>query len=363
MAKLRKLLSIKHRYPNASFVIIFLALFFIGSSIAYVVSKPYIEDIEGMTFIRGITHKEPLYPPLNTEEYDKRLYILANRPFATSTATTTKQYRWPVKTEYPRDGAILPFKRIVAFYGNLLSTKMGVLGEYPEAEMLAKLDSEIALWSVADPTTQVIPALHYIAVTAQGSPGFDGMYRARMSDKEIDKVITLASKRDAIIFLDFQVGLSTIQKELPLLDRYLKLPQVHVGIDPEFSMKTGARPGTVVGTYDASDINFVIDHLTKLVRDNDLPPKILVVHRYTENMVTNYKSIRPTPEVQVIMHMDGWGGPDNKKSTYQAYIATQPVQFTGFKLFYKNDRWGGFEMLHPQEILKLTPRPVYIQYQ
>jgi hypothetical protein len=240
---------------------------------------------------------------------------------------------------------------------------MGVLGEYPEEEMLRKLDSEVTLWSIADPTTAVQPALHYIVVTAQGSPGQDGMYRARMSNKEVDKVLAIAKKRDAIVFLDFQVGLSTIQKELPLYDEYLKLPEVHVGIDPEFSMKTGAVPGTVVGTYDASDINFVIDHLSNIVRNNDLPPKILVIHRYTEKMVTNYRNIRPTEEVQVIMHMDGWGGPDHKRSTYQAYIATQPVQFTGFKLFYKNDRWGGNEMLTPQEILRLNPRPVYIQYQ
>ena len=37
--------------------------------------------------------------------------------------------RWPVKTAYPEAGAILPFKRIVAYYGNLYSKKMGVLGE------------------------------------------------------------------------------------------------------------------------------------------------------------------------------------------------------------------------------------------
>src|SRR5687767_284772 len=28
---------------------------------------------------------------------------------------------WPVKTDYPLNGAILPFKRIVAYYGNLYS--------------------------------------------------------------------------------------------------------------------------------------------------------------------------------------------------------------------------------------------------
>src|SRR5437868_3851128 len=38
---------------------------------------------------------------------------------------------WPVKTAPQLPGAILPAHRIVAFYGNPLSKKMGVLGELP----------------------------------------------------------------------------------------------------------------------------------------------------------------------------------------------------------------------------------------
>jgi hypothetical protein len=39
---------------------------------------------------------------------------------------------WPVKMAPPLPGALLPANRIVAFYGNPLSKKMGVLGEYPK---------------------------------------------------------------------------------------------------------------------------------------------------------------------------------------------------------------------------------------
>jgi hypothetical protein len=77
--------------------------------------------------------------------------------------------RWPVKTAYPKPGAILPFKRIVAYYGNFYSKNMGALGEYPADEMLAKLTAECKKWEAADPTIPVQPAIHYIAVTAQGS--------------------------------------------------------------------------------------------------------------------------------------------------------------------------------------------------
>ena len=100
------------------------------------------------------------------------------------------------------------------------------------------------------------------------------------------------------------------------------------------------------------------------MKENNLTPKILVVHRFTENMLTDYKNIKPTPEVQVVMDMDGWGGKAKKLGTYKYFVAGEPVQFTGFKLFYKNDiKDPGTSLLTPDELLKLNPRPIYIQYQ
>ena len=51
--------------------------------------------------------------------------------------------RWPVKDSFPRAGAILPFNRIVSYYGNLYSKQMGILGELPKDSMLRKLKSEV----------------------------------------------------------------------------------------------------------------------------------------------------------------------------------------------------------------------------
>ncbi len=322
-------------------------------------------------------------PPLDKVAYDAKMLELANNPAPkppttkivkdpkTGIETTvtiepkpTPPSIWPVKTVYPNAGAILPFNRIIAYYGNLYSRKMGVLGEYDEEIMFQKLQTEVKKWEEADPNTPVIPALHYIAVVAQGSEGKDGKYRARMPDKEIDKVIAMATKINAIVFLDIQVGFSTLQSEIPHFEKYLKLPNVHLGVDPEFSMKGNIRPGKVVGTLDATDINFAAEYLAKLVKDNNLPPKVLVVHRYTGKMVTNYKQIKPLPEVQIVMHMDGWGGGAKKIGTYRNFIYPEPVQFTGFKLFYKNDLWPpSTAILTPKELLNLNPRPSYIQYQ
>ncbi|GAB2694466.1 hypothetical protein GCM10027037_17470 [Mucilaginibacter koreensis] len=296
------------------------------------------------------------YPPLDKAKYDSLMKRLAN-------GDTTG--RWPVKNApYPVDGAILPFKRIVAFYGNLYSKKMGILGELPPNEMLAKLKTEVKNWERADPKTPVQPALHYICVVAQGDGGKDGKYRYRMPFKQIDSVLVLAKKSNSIVFLDVQVALSNIRDELPLLEKYLVMPQVHFGMDPEFSMKDGTKPGRKIGTYDAADINYVSDYLSNLVRKNGLPPKILIVHRFTRKMVTNYKNIKLHKETQIVMNMDGWGEPELKLGTYRNHIFPEPVQFTGFKLFYKNDlKKAPHHMLTPDEVLKYKPAPIYIQYQ
>jgi hypothetical protein len=61
--------------------------------------------------------------------------------------------------------------------------------------------------------------------------------------------------------------------------------------------------------------------------------------------------------------MDGFGSKELKKATWMRTIYPEPVQFTGFKLFYKNDNEGNATMYTPQELLQFTPKPIYIQYQ
>jgi len=292
----------------------------------------------------------------DTAAYNRKWnYLVHQRPSS----------KWPVKAPYPLKGCVLPFNRIVAYYGNFLSTGMGILGQLPPPALAARLQQEITQWELADPATPVQPAIHYIAVTAQRTPGKDGRYRLRMPAREIDKAIALATTMHALVFLDVQLGHSTVEDELPALKQYLLRPDVHLGIDPEYSMKNGAAPCSTIGTLDATDINFAIFYLARIVNEHHLPPKILVVHRFTKGMVTNYKRIQTSPEVQIVINMDGFGFPGKKKDSYNAWVAGEPVQFTGFKVFYRQDLLDkrGKALMTPSEILQLYPQPVYIQYQ
>ncbi|MCC3155862.1 hypothetical protein LJ737_01340 [Hymenobacter sp. 15J16-1T3B] len=261
-------------------------------------------------------------------------------------------------------GAILPAQRIVAFYGSATHKTMGVLGQYPKAEMLRRLDRQVQAWRRADPAQPARPALHMVAVIAQRDAGPDGKYRELQPDSVIRRVIRWGHAHGCLVFLDVQVGLSTLPAELPRLAPYLRDSIVHLGIDPEFSMKNGRRPGTEVGEFDARDVNYARQFLARLVSENRLPPKVLVVHRFRQDMLTNYQDISLDPRVQIVMHMDGWGTPGIKRSSYRKFIRAEPVQYAGFKIFFKQDRkMDNSRLMTPQEVAALRPDPLYIQYQ
>ena len=274
------------------------------------------------------------------------------------------KYGWPVEYPEPLAGSILPDKRIVAYYGNPRSKLMGALGQYPKDEMLERLKKEAENWEQADPERKVQIALHLIAVVAQETPGTTGKYRRIMPDEVIEDVYGWAQEAGAIMFVDIQAGQDDIRELLPRFEWILKNPDVHLAIDPEFYMiKGGKVPGKVIGTIDAKDINYASEYLRDLVKKYNLPPKVFVVHRFTRNMVTNADKINLSPEVTFVMHMDGWGAPSLKRNTYRDVIIREPVQFTGFKLFYRNDAKNENTLLEPRHILRLVPTPLYIQYQ
>ena len=80
-------------------------------------------------------------------------------------------------------------------------------------------------------------------------------------------------------------------------------------------------------------------------------------------MISNAPKIVVDPHVQIVMDMDGWGPPWLKFDSYRDYEVADPVQFTGFKIFFHNDVKKGDQLLTPAELLHLRPKLVYIQYQ
>jgi hypothetical protein len=264
----------------------------------------------------------------------------------------------PVATPDPYR-PLLPEHRIVAYYGNPLAKQMGVLGELAPSDMLSQLNQQAAVIAAADRTRTVLPALELVSPAAQADPGEDGLYRARMKPELIEQVAQWAESNHALLILDVQPGRSSVAEEVNALLPFLRRAYVHLALDPEFSMPETRAPGEVVGTMDASVINGAIRTLADLVISERLPPKILVVHRFTEGMLTNYADIKPDPQVQVVVTMDGFGPPALKLAQYDEYVHNQRVQRAGIKLFYYHD----VPLLTPQQIVDLDPFPDLVIYQ
>ncbi|WP_196907122.1 hypothetical protein [Candidatus Symbiopectobacterium sp. 'North America'] len=261
---------------------------------------------------------------------------------------------------------IIPANRLVVYYGNFNSRRMGILGEYPAPELWKKLTAEAQEWEKADPSKPVIPGLEYIATVASNQPGRDGFYRNRMSNMQIEKALSLVRMTPgAVLILDVQPGLSDLHREISRLEPFLTQPDVHLGIDPEFIMMGKTIPGARIGTINDKDINRVVDYLSTLVVKNNLPPKVLVIHRFTKKMVTGFDKVKSDPNVQVILSMDGWGAPETKMATYEKVVSAEHrVLYPGIKIFYKNDiRKLPHRLLSKAEVLSLQPQPIYIQYQ
>jgi hypothetical protein len=256
-------------------------------------------------------------------------------------------------------GSLLPGCRIVAYYGNPMSKRMGILGEIKPDSMLARLAKQAAAYGAVDSARPVLPALELIATVAQAGPGRSGQYRARMPDTLVERVMGWAEAHHYIVILDIQTGRSTMAAELVPLMKFLARPYVHLALDPEFSIGAKRIPGQVIGRIDAADVNAVSSALASLVDSLKLPPKMLIVHRFTRPMLSNHEKIKLDPRVQIVIDMDGFGAPHLKYGSYKAYVHDRPVQYAGFKVFYKNDK----PMLTPEQVLQLNPVPLFIMYQ
>jgi len=256
-------------------------------------------------------------------------------------------------------GALLPSQRIITYYGNPLSPAMGILGQRTPEQMLNALEQQAQQYAAADPATPVKLALHLVSTVATDTPGPDGLYRRRSSAEEIERVAGWAQSRGHLLILDIQPGWATTRSEVEALLPYLERPYVHLALDPEWAMRPGQVPGRFFGTMDATAVNEAIQMLARVVSRHRLPPKLLILHRFRDDMLTNSRAIRPDPRVQVVVAMDGTGNQFVKTDVYRMMVKDQPVQFAGLKIFYTED----ISPFSPRQALNLDPKPHLIIYQ
>ncbi|NMO79986.1 hypothetical protein [Niallia alba] len=249
--------------------------------------------------------------------------------------------------------------RLIAYYGHPNSSKMGILGEMEPDELMAKLKEQTQAYSDADPSRPAVPMIELISTVAQRDPGTDGKYYHPTSPEQIDKYSNLAQENDALLMLDVQLGTDSVLNQVKLLEKWLKLPHVHLAIDTEFHVKEGQTPGVNLGQVDGAEVQEAVQYLTEMVEKNNLPDKIVLVHQFMDEALTNKEAIQPTENVEVALNYDGWGDSNTKMALYRKFVRNEAVQYGGFKIFYNKDK----PVLSPEEVLILDPSPAIINYQ
>jgi hypothetical protein len=265
----------------------------------------------------------------------------------------------PVQSADADPRALLPKYRILSYYGHPNSDTMGILGEYSKEDLLSRLQEEQAAYEAADPNRPVMLAFELIATVAQPYPAEDDTYLTTTGDDLIQEYLDFATANNMILILDVQIGQSTVKAEIDKVEKWLLYPNVHLALDPEFAMAEGEIPGTSIGGIDASDVTYAQERLAKLAADNDLPPKMLIVHQFHEEMIRGAESLAPVDGVQLVIDFDGFGDPSNKIAGYNLFLQDRPIQFAGIKLFYKQDD----PLMEPSDVVSLSPPPDFVVYQ
>ena len=262
--------------------------------------------------------------------------------------------------ELPGGGLIMfPERRLVAYYGNPTTPNLGVLGSQGPDETVEKL-LPIATEYGAD-GVMTIPSFEIIVTVASADAGADNDYSEEMTLDLLRPWIEVAAERGVYVVLDLQPGRTDFLTQAQRYEEFLHLPHVGLALDPEWRLRSDQVHLRQVGTVDAAEINTVVDWLAGVVRDQNLPQKLLLLHQFKLSMITNRELIETPPELAVVIQMDGQGPLPSKYGTFSALTeGTEEATWRwGWKNFYQLDT----PLATAAQVLDLEPLPVYVSFQ
>ncbi len=249
---------------------------------------------------------------------------------------------------------------LVAFYGSPRSRLMGILGRYPLVELDSLLDKYAASYDAINGDRGVIKAYYLIygTVWPEGEIGY-------LSDEMVHRYIEFAAKQGALVFLDHQIGKYTVEASLQRLLPYLRYPNVHLALDPEWRTH---KPMEEIGTVSGEEINKAQRTIQDYLIDHGLEgTRMLVIHQFNSKMISQRQSVDASfPRVRLIHCADGFGSPALKRLSYAYNARADNIPLKGFKLFLNFGIPGAgvdAPLLSPAEVLALDPRPYLIMYQ
>jgi hypothetical protein len=267
----------------------------------------------------------------------------------------TAQARLP---QLPGGGRrLFPDRRVVAFYGNPRDDELGALGIGTPTRAGRRLVKQARPYDRK--SRRVLPAMELISTVATAAPGPSGLYRDHLAFATIRRYLKAARRAHALLMLDVQPGRGQFGPEIERLEPFLREPDVGLALDPEWHVGPDQLPGKVIGSTDADVVNSAARFMARLVRERDLPEKLLLVHRFTDDMIARPQRLAQFPGVHTVVNVDGFGNNSVKIAKYKSFVASTPRMGRGFKLFYKED----VKTMTPRQVMALTPRPDVVVYE
>ena len=272
-----------------------------------------------------------------------------------------EQEQGPSRYGEPTPTPLPPETRVVGFAGAPQADELGILGTMPVEDASDRLERQAKPYD--RPSRPVLPAFDLIATIANAHPGPADKYRTRQTGKTIARYLRAARRHDAALILDVQPGTSNFVDELKPLEKWLKEPDVHLALDPEWRMRPGVQPGSEIGWVSAGEVTATLNRVARIVRANDLPPKLVIVHRFTDGMIKNLEAVDVPKEVVGVISIDGVGDRTAKIQTYDRIAPTLPKPWLpGFKVFYEEDAEAG-GIMYGSQVMHLKPRPHVVLYE
>jgi hypothetical protein len=255
---------------------------------------------------------------------------------------------------------VFPGRRMIALYGHPGSSVLGSMGEQPLAAAIARAKKVAAAYRslVREP---VVATFEIITTVAAASAGPDGNYSSESAVAKIRPWVDAARRAGMYVMLDLQPGRTDFLTQAKRYEELLRQPHVGLALDPEWRLGPGERHMVQIGSVSAAEVNRTAAWLAELTRANRLPQKVLMLHQFRLDMITNRAGLDTShDELRIVIHADGFGSASQKYATWRALHRDEPANISwGWKNFYDEDR----PTFTPAKTMALRPSPVFVSYQ
>ncbi len=276
------------------------------------------------------------------------------------TVNTKKEAEKETDFDESRLQSVLLNNDVFALYGKPNAYTMGIIGQYSLENIEPVMDKFIKMYDEANKERGIIPAFYLIYGTC-----WPGGEIGILSNSVTRKYIEFAAERGWYVYLDHQIGKYTVEQAMNKILPFLKYPNVHLALDPEWHT---TKPMEVIGSVTADEINKAQEMMDKYIKENNISGRrMLVIHQFNAIMIKNRQNVKTAfDRVQLIHCADGFGAPNLKKESYAFNAFAKNIPLKSFKLFLKPTVQGaGYDwpLMKPEEVFALNPRPYLIMYQ